>query len=292
MPDLGWNDVRVFGALALGMVGLVGFIVVEARSSHPMLPLHLFRSQTFAGANLLTLFLYGALSAFSFFLPLNLVQAQEYSQFFAGLAIIPFAVLLALLSRWAGEAVNKYGPRRLLIFGPGLAGLGFLILAFVGLTPGPEVYWRSYLPGILIIGLGMGLTVAPLSNTVMSALDTDYAGTASGVNNAISRTAGVLAIAVVGAIALIFFASSLSDRVATLDLSPTAQQALQREADRLGEASVPKDVAPEKETAVSEAIDQAFVDTFQVVMFICAGLAWFSAGMAGWLIEEEETYMS
>jgi hypothetical protein len=162
-----------------------------------------------------------------------------------------------------------------------------LVLAFVDLTPGPQAYWRTYLPGILILGLGMGLTVAPLSNTVMSALDTEYAGTASGVNNAISRTAGVLAIAVVGAIALIFFASSLSDKAAILDLSPTAQQSLQREAERLGEASVPEAVAPEKETAVAEAIDQAFVATFQLVMFICAGLAWLSAGMAGSFIKEE-----
>lgn len=287
-PEQGWNNFRVYGPLALGLVGLAAFLFVEVRSSHPMMPLSLFRSRTFTGANLLTLFLYGALSTFSFFLPLNLVQTQGYSQFNAGLAATPFAILLALISRWAGKAVNKYGPRRLLTIGPATTGLGFLALGFVGLTPGPAAYWRTYLPGVLMIGLGMGLTVAPLSNTVMSALKTERAGTASGINNAVSRTASVLAIAIVGGLALIIFTGSLMEQTASLDLSPAAQEALQQEADHLGEASVPSAVSADQETAVAQAIDHAFVEMFQTVMFICTGLAWLSASLAAWLIREEK----
>lgn len=283
-PRLGFGDPLVAGTLLGGAIALVAFVIVEARSDHPMMPLHLFRSRTFSGANLLTLFLYGALSVGLFFLSLNLVQAQNYSQSLAGLAFTPFAVLISVLSRLTGGLADRYGPRLPLIVGPALAGLGFLLFAFVGLTAGPSSYWTTFFPGILIFGIGMAITVAPLTAAVMGALPAHYAGTASGINNAVSRTAGVLAIAIVGALALFVFASALDRRTAMLGLPAPAIAALHADSARLGAARVPAGVTPQQSDAIRQAIRLAFVDAYRVVMFVCTGLAWLGAAMAALLV--------
>ena len=222
-PELGFDSPWVIGAILGGIVALGWFGLVEAHRSEPMMPLRLFRSRSFSGANLLTLFLYGGLSVWSFFFSLNLVQAQGYSKTEAGLAFLPFTVLLTVLSRWAGGLVDRRGPRLPLIAGPLVTGLGFLALGLPGLTRGPADFWTSYFPGIVLIGAGMGLTVAPLTTTVMGSVPRDYSGTASGINNAVSRTAGVLAVAAVGALALLVFAVSLRSQTASLDLPVEAQ---------------------------------------------------------------------
>jgi EmrB/QacA subfamily drug resistance transporter len=283
-PRLGFADWRVYGTLLGGLVALVAFVIVEARSDHPMMPLQLFRSRTFSGANLLTLFLYGGLSGGTFFLTLNLVQAQGYRQSIAGFAFTPFAVLLATLSRLTGGLADRYGPRLPLIVGPALVGLAFLLFSFVGLTNGPASYWTTFFPAILVFGVGMAITVAPLTAAVMGALPAHFAGTASGVNNAVSRMAGVLTLAIVGAAALFVFARALETRTADLGLSGAARAELQRAAAQLGAATVPAEVAPAQADAVKLAIRQAFVDTYRVVMIVCATLAWLSAGMAALLL--------
>jgi EmrB/QacA subfamily drug resistance transporter len=283
-PNYGFGDARAYATLIGGAVALVAFGVVEARSPHPMMPLRLFRSNTFAGANLLTLFLYGALTAGMFFLSLNLVQVQGYSQSAAGFAFTPFAILLATLSRLTGGLVDRYGPRVPLIAGPGLAGLAFLLFALVGLTGGVQDYWTTFFPGIVVFGIGMAITVAPLTATVMGAVSARFSGTASGINNAVSRTAGVLALAIIGAVALLLFAANLDARTASLGLSEAARRALHEAAGQLGAAQPPAEVVPSQAGAVRQAIRVAFVDTFRVVMFICAGLAWLSAAMSALLI--------
>ena len=284
-PELGFGSPWVIGTILGGIAALVGFGLVEARRSEPMLPLHLFRSRSFSGANLLTLFLYGGLSAWSFFFSLNLVQAQGYSKTAAGLAFLPFTILLTALSRWAGGLVDRRGPRLLLIAGPLVTGLGFLAIGLPGLTRGPADFWTTFFPGIALVGAGMGLTVAPLTTTVMGSVPQDYSGTASGINNAVSRTAGVLAVAGVGALALLVFAGSLRSQTASLDLPVEAQAAIQHEASKLGDARVPAQVEPAKAPAVAAAIRLSFVNTFRLVTFICAGLAWISALAAAVLIE-------
>jgi EmrB/QacA subfamily drug resistance transporter len=284
LPNLGPGNPAVYGALLVGIVALVSWGIVEARSHHPMLPLHLFQSSRFSGTNLLTLFLYGALNVGTFFLCLNLVRAQGYSQTIAGFADIPFALLLAGLSPVMGELVERYGPRLPLIIGPLLAGFGFLLLAQVGLTHGPDDYWTTFFPGIFVFGLGMAITVAPLTATVMTSVPAGYTGTASGVNNAVARTAGVLAIAIVGSIALIAFSGALTTYTADLNLSAEARNALQAEAAQLGQTIALTGIAPDQVSAVETAIKLAFVDTYQVVMLICTGLAWLSAIMAALLV--------
>jgi EmrB/QacA subfamily drug resistance transporter len=288
-PDLGFGNLQVLGALAAGILGVAAFVVVEARSDHPMIPLGLFSSRTFSGVNLLTFGLYGALSAGTFFLSLNLVQAQGYSMAVAGLAFTPFALILTALSRWAGGLVDRGGPRLPLVVGPAIAGAAFFFMAWSGLSEGPSRYWVTFFPGVVLLGIGMGITVAPLTTAVMSSVASHFAGTASGINNAVSRTAGVLAIAVVGAAALFLFSNSLQARSTHIEIDGPARAALSAEASRLGAAEVPAGVSPERAGEVRTAIRLAFVDSFKVVMLICAALAWIGAALAGVFVERKFT---
>ena len=274
-PARGLSDPQILLALIGGAAALLAFLVVETRSRHPMMPLSLFRSRTFSGANLLTLF----------FLPLNLVQAQGYDEAMAGRATLPFALLLTLLSRWAGGLVDRYGPRLPLVIGPAITGLGFLMMAFPGLTNGPDDFWRTYLPAIAMTGVGMGVTVAPLTTAVMGAVSSNHAGVASGINNAVARTAGVLAIAVMGAIFLSAFGGALAVNTAEIVMTAEARAALQAEAGNMGNAQPPAMLPAEAHAAVADAIRESFVETFNLAALLMTGLAWLSALMSALLIE-------
>ena len=284
IPEVGWTW-PVYASLAGGVVVLGVFIRIEQRSSHPMVPLRLFRNKTFAGANVLTFFLYAALAATMLFLLLNLVQIQGYTQLQAGLSMLPFTILMASLAQWVGGLVDRYGPRWLLVVGPLLAGVGFLLLSGVGLTEGPRAFWTTYFPGIVVFAAGMTLTVVPLTTTVMSAVEDRYAGTASGVNNAMTRTASVFANAIVGALAIVFFTQALGQTVDDLPLTSEGQQAVMAQAIDLGDAQVPEAVAAENRPAVAQAFRTSFVNAFRRIMWISAGLAILSAAAAFFLIE-------
>jgi EmrB/QacA subfamily drug resistance transporter len=219
----GWNDPAVLAGLTIGGAALAAFLTVEARSASPMLPLRLFRSSTFFGANALTLLLYGALSCVFFFLPLDLIQVQGYTPLAAGAAMLPLIVVLFLLSRWSGGLVARFGPRRPLMVGPLIAATGFLLLARPGVGGS---YGTTFFPGILVLGLGMAVSIAPLTTAVMNAVGEGDAGLASGVNNAASRTAGLLAIALLGILHPSGFGHDLEHRVGALSLGRTAHSEL------------------------------------------------------------------
>ena len=279
-PGHGWQSPIVWATLGAATLALIAFVWVEKRQAHPMLPLSFFTNATFSGANLLTLLLYGALTAAMFFLSLNLVQAQGYTQLQAGLCFMPMAGSITLLSRLAGKLADRIGPRPLLVAGPLVAGLGFFLLSRVGQTAGPAQFWTTFLPGLLCFGLGMAITVVPLTTAVMTALPDQYAGTASGVNNAVARTAGVLALAVLGAVALSHFAARLEERTRALPLPAQARVELRQQAARLAAAQAPKALPLAEEAKVKAAIRASFLDTYAVMLWICAGMAVAGAGCA------------
>ena len=198
--ERGWTSLAVWSALALGAGLLAAFVVSQARQKHPMMPLSLYRSRTFSGANLLTLALYFGLTGALFFLPFELIARHGYSAAKAGATLLPLSLVMGSLSGVAGKAAARFGARTLLTIGPILAGVGFGMLGGPWLASG---YWTGVLPALLVLAIGMTISVAPLTSTVMSAVASSHAGVASGINNAVARVAGLLAVAVLG---LIYFA--------------------------------------------------------------------------------------
>jgi predicted MFS family arabinose efflux permease len=270
----------VLGSLALGVCVLAAFLVVEWRHSAPMLPLHLFRSADFAGANLLTLLLYAALGGSLFFLPLNLIQVQGYSTVAAGAALLPFVLLMFVLSRWAGGLVDRHGAKLPLIIGPAIAACGFASFAIPGVGGS---YWTTFFPAALVLGFGMTLTVAPLTTTVMQSVASNAVGVASGVNNAVSSVAGLLAIASFGMVMSLTFDVHLKARLAVAGLSPKIVTAVESQRSKLAAIEVPSSASPEARASIEDAVAAAFVAGFRRVMLIAALLAIASAASA-WLM--------
>jgi EmrB/QacA subfamily drug resistance transporter len=280
----GWGDPLVAGALIVGVASLVGFFVAESRSASPMMSLALFRSRTFAGANLLTFWLYAALGGALFFLPFNLIQVRGYSATAAGAALLPFILAMFLFSRGAGALAARYGPRKPLTIGPAVAALGFALFAVPGLGGS---YWTTFFPAVVVLGLGMALSVAPLTTTVLSAVEVRHSGLASGINTTVSRVAGLLAVAVLGLVILGFFSRDLDRRLAGLDLPPEAKATVQAERIKLAAIEVPPSVGDAQREELRRAIDEAFLYGFQRVMLITAGLALLASLSSWWLIEED-----
>jgi len=261
-------------AAAIGVVALLAFLIVEARSPAPLLPLALFRSRSFAGANLLTLFLYAALSAVLFFFPLNLIQVQGYTATQAGAALLPFIMLMFALSRWSGGVVARYGARRPLVVGPLVAAAGFALLARPGIGGS---YWTTVGPAVLALGLGMAIAVAPLTTTVMNSVPAQHAGIAAGVNNAVSRVAGLLAIAVLGAVLGGVFNRALDRQLDILHLPDAAREQIDTQRSRLATAET-------NDSRARRAIQQSFVAGYRATVLIAAALALASALSAAVLI--------
>lgn len=283
-PKRGWNDSVVVVTFLSAIVALVAFVVVEAHSSAPLVPFRLFRSRNFTGANLVTFFLYCSLSALLFFFPLNLIQVQGYSATFAGASMLPFILLMFLLSRWAGGLIELYGAKAPLVIGPTVVALGFMTFAIPS-TGGN--YWTTFFPAVLVLGLGMAISVAPLTTTVMNSVPEERVGTASGINNAVSRVAGVLSIAVLGAVMLASFNQHLSSRLVAMNLHPGLRQELEIQRVKLAAIEIPQQVDVRLRKELRQAIDDSFVSGFRLVMFLAAGLATLGTGSAMLMIENK-----
>jgi EmrB/QacA subfamily drug resistance transporter len=274
---LGWKHPRVLGSLVIGVTSLVLFLFAQKRVAAPMVPLQLFTSRSFTGANLLTLLLYAALGIFFFLFPLNLIQVQGYSATATGAAALPMILLLFSLSRWSGGLVAKYGAKGPLIIGPLVAAAGFLLFAIPGAS---AKYWTSFFPAFVVLGLGMAVSVAPLTTVVMSSVEQSRAGTASGINNAVARVAGVLAIAILGIVMVTAFGHALQRSLAGMNLDPGVVHDVQSSAAKLGGISVPPNQDPKITMVLRRTVAQAFVFGFRIVVVICAALAMGSAAIA------------
>jgi len=279
--NLGWRHPLVFGSLLVGCASLIVFVFVEKREVTPMVPLSLFKSRSFTGANLLTLLLYAALGIFFFLFPMNLIQVQKYSTTATGAAALPLILLIFFLSRWSGGLVARFGPKLPLIVGPLIAAAGFLLFAL------PSVggsYWLTFFPAFVVLGLGMAVSVAPLTTVVMNSVEQAHAGAASGINNAVSRVAGVLAVAIFGIVMVSAFSANLQHSLAGLNLAPAALHHIQSSVISLAGLEVPEGLDPQTSSAVHAAIAHAFVSAFRLVTILCAALALASAAVASRMI--------
>jgi EmrB/QacA subfamily drug resistance transporter len=193
----GWESPVVLVPLVVGLVALVAFVVWERRAPQPMLPLSLFRVRNFAAGNLATVFIYASFTLGPFVMTIFLQETGGFSATMAGLATLPPTVMLVLLGAWFGGLSTRFGPRIFMTLGPIIVAAGYLLT----LTVQAEVnYWLQFLPGILVVGLGMAMTVAPLTSAILGAVDPARAGIGSAVNNAVARIAGLVAIASIGVI--------------------------------------------------------------------------------------------
>jgi EmrB/QacA subfamily drug resistance transporter len=269
----------VAGLVGVGM--LLCFLFIESRSPAPMVSLRLFQSRDFSGANLLTFLLYAPLSGILFFFPLDLIQVQHYSATQAGAALLPLILLMFLLSRWSGGLVARYGAKLPLTVGPLIAACGFALFLRPGIGGS---YWNTFFPAVVVLGLGMAIIVAPLTTAVMESVSSREAGVASGVNNAVSRIAGLLAVAVFGLILSAGFNRKLSRSLAQMQLSPSMRQTAEMQRSKLAGAQI-------SDPSLKRAFDEAFVSGYHDVIWVSVGLAILSA-VSAQLIQSKKRALS
>jgi EmrB/QacA subfamily drug resistance transporter len=279
-PRLGFSNWLVLLSLIGGAVCLVLFVINEARAKNPMVPLRLFRSRDFSGANLLTLLLYAALGGMFFFFTLNLIQIQGYSATAAGAALLPMIVIMFTLSRWSGGLIDRFGARLPLTVGPITAAAGFALFALPTVSGN---YWTSFFPAVVVLGLGMAISVAPLTTTVMSSVGEEQAGVASGISNAVARTAGLLAIAVFGVMMLLAFSQRLASRMSEIGLDEQLRHSVYEQRVKLAGLELPANTDSATQEKIRGAVADSFVFGFRVIMVTSSVLA-FASGGSAWLL--------
>ena len=267
-PNYGWGHPLVLVPLLGGVCLFGAFLFWEAHCDHPMMPLSLFRIRNFAVGNLTTLSMYSGLGVATFFLVLFIQQVGGYSPLEAGMSLLPITIIAFFFSRRFGILADRLGPRWFMGCGPLVAGTGLLLLMRVGADAN---YLTEVLPGVIVFAFGLSATVAPLTATVLASVEAGHSGLASGVNNAVARVAGLLAIAALGAVVSGAFASRVDNALATRQLSPSARTALEHARTQPLVTTV-TGVAPPDRATVREVLVSSSVDSFRLGIGIGAGL--------------------
>ena len=275
---------RVLVALTVGLIGLACFIWVERRVKDPMVPPSLFRSRNFDGANLVTLLFYMSLTGSLYFLPFLMMQVHGYSALVAGSVFLPFVAMAFLIGRLSGRISARFGTKIPLV----VASLAVLVGLLLFAVPGVEhdSYWTSFFPAMIVQGAGMALAITPLTSAALSSVDREHSGLASGVNNAVARVAGLMAVALLGVFVYGVFSTSLDARLHSMDLSEEVRSEMEAEKTHLGAAEAPEGVNAGTEAHIERAIDESFVAGFRAVMLASAGLALASALVAALLVSD------
>jgi EmrB/QacA subfamily drug resistance transporter len=281
--SLGFGHPLVLAALVGGIFALAAFVLVEARLEAPLVPLSLFRSRSFSGTNILTFLLYAAFGGITFLLPFNLIQVQGYPPVAAGAVLIPYFLLMFLLSRWAERLADRFGARLPLVVGPLIAAIGFALFAVPTIG---GAYWMTFFPAVVVLGLGMALNIAPMTTVVMGAVEQRHAGIASAINNAVARVGSVLAIAVLGIVITSTFNSSLDSHLTRLPLSPEVRKMVVAQRVKLADIQLPADTTRHQQDALKRAVGDSFVNGFRLAALMCAGLA-VAGALCGWMMIEE-----
>ena len=274
---LGWASPPIVAGSVVGALGFIAFIWVERRSRQPMVPLAIFANRTFSAVNVATLAIYAALAGASLYLVLDVQQARGLSAVAGGASLLPVTVTLLIGSPIAGRLADRVGPRVPMTIGPAVAGCGLLLAAA---TAQGASYWTSVLPSVAIFAVGLALTVAPLTTAVLSALGPRRAGIASGLNSAVSRFGGLVAVAILPALSLAGFTHGLEQRLSTKALDPTVRAAVLADRAEQGALSPPADLPPTQRALVRDAVRRAFADGFRWVMLACALLLFAGAAIS------------
>lgn len=276
-PTYGWGDPRVLFALVAGCLLLVVFVLWERTSSAPMLPAGIFSQRNFRVGNVATFIFYGALSATTFVVVVFLQQVGGYRPVVAGLALLPVSILMFLLARRFGALADRFGPRLFMGGGMLTSGVGLLLLLRIGAHPR---YVSQVLPGALVFGLGVTLTVAPLTAAILNAAPPTHAGVASGINNAVSRIAGLVAIAVVGAVAAAGFSARVQQALSRPHATAAYRAAVRQVSSATFQVRVPRAFDAASRAGVHAALQGASVHALHVALLIAALLALFSGALS------------
>ena len=269
----GWNTPLVLTGLIGGLVAIILFLIVEQRRPEPLVPLQIFKNPLVAGANSVTFFLYFALNGVILFVVLNLQQVQGFSPVMAGLGLLPPIVIITLFAGPAGSLADRIGPRLQMIIGPVIVATGTALLA----TGGPDAsYFRHFMPGLILFGTGMALVIALLTKCAL-AVEPQFSGSASGVNNAISRVAALMAVAVLGAVVISIFAAGLNDTISASSLTREEQGQILSQSDKLGGITIPDSFDESARHLARTAIRESFIYSFRWAMVLSAGLALIGA---------------
>ncbi len=279
----GLGDPAVLAALILGVVALSSFVLVERRAEEPMVPPSLFRSRNFGGANLVTLLFYMALTGSLYLLPFLMMQVHGYSAFVAGSVFLPFVAMAFLMGRLSGRICARFGARMPLVAASLSVAAGLLMFALPGVEQGS--YWTSFFPAMAVQGFGMALVITPVTTAALGSVEKERSGLASGVNNAVTRVAGLLAVAVLGMILYATFSANLDASLKGMDLPGGLRAEMAKAKADLGAAQAPEGVNAGTAVRIERAVDESFVAGFRTVMLVSAGLALASALAAALLID-------